>query len=42
MRVLVGCECSQVVTSAFRAGGHEAFSCDLAAAFLIIYSYHYG
>lgn len=29
MRVLVGCEESQVVTKAFRGRGHEAFSCDL-------------
>ena len=29
MRVLVGCEESQVVCKAFRALGHEAYSCDL-------------
>ena len=29
LRVLVGCEESQVVTKAFRAKGHEAYSCDL-------------
>jgi len=29
LRVLVGCEESQVVTKAFRANGHEAYSCDL-------------
>lgn len=29
MRVLVGCEFSQVVTKAFRDRGHHAFSCDL-------------
>jgi hypothetical protein len=29
MRVLVGCEFSQIVTMAFRNKGHEAFSCDL-------------
>lgn len=29
MRVLIGCEESQTVTKAFRARGHEAFSCDL-------------
>lgn len=29
MRVLVGCEESQTVTAAFRAAGHEAYSCDL-------------
>ena len=29
MRVLVACEESQTVTKAFRALGHEAFSCDV-------------
>ena len=29
MRILVGCEESQAVTKAFRAMGHEAYSCDL-------------
>ncbi len=29
MRVLVGCESSGVVRDAFRAAGHEAYSCDL-------------
>ena len=29
VRVLVGCEESQVVTAAFRKRGHEAYSCDL-------------
>jgi hypothetical protein len=29
MRVIVGCEFSQIVTKAFRDKGHEAFSCDL-------------
>lgn len=29
MRVLVGCEESQIVTKAFRDRGHYAFSCDL-------------
>ena len=29
MRVLVGCEESQVVCKAFRERGHEAYSCDL-------------
>jgi len=29
MRVLVGCEESQVVTKAFRERGHEAYSCDI-------------
>lgn len=29
MRVIIGCEFSQTVCAAFRARGHEAFSCDL-------------
>jgi len=29
MRVIVGCEFSQIVTKAFRNRGHEAFSCDI-------------
>ena len=29
MRILVGCEFSQVVTRAFRNLGHEAYSCDI-------------
>lgn len=29
MRVLIACEESQVVTKAFRALGHEAYSCDI-------------
>lgn len=29
MKVLVGCEESQEVTKAFRAKGHEAYSCDI-------------
>lgn len=29
MKVLVACEYSGVVTAAFRAAGHDAFSCDL-------------
>ena len=28
MKILIACEESQVVTKAFRAKGHEAFSCD--------------
>ena len=31
LRVLVGCEFSQVLTRAFRERGHEAYSCDLLA-----------
>lgn len=29
MRVLVACEESQTVCKAFRAKGHEAYSCDI-------------
>ncbi len=29
MKVLVACEFSQIVTKAFRAKGHEAYSCDI-------------
>ena len=29
MRVIIGCEFSQIVTKAFRDRGHDAFSCDL-------------
>lgn len=29
MRILVACEESQIITTAFRAKGHEAYSCDL-------------
>ena len=29
MKVLIGCEYSDVVASAFRAKGHEVISCDL-------------
>lgn len=29
MRVLIACEESQTVCKAFRAKGHEAFSCDI-------------
>lgn len=32
MRVIVGCEFSQVVTLAFREKGHEAYSCDILPA----------
>lgn len=32
MRVLVGCECSGVVRRAFRALGHDAWSCDLKSS----------
>lgn len=29
MKVLIACECSQVVCLAFRARGHESYSCDI-------------
>ncbi len=29
MKILVACEESQAVTKAFRARGHEAYSCDI-------------
>lgn len=29
IKILVACECSQKVASAFRAKGHEAYSCDI-------------
>jgi len=29
MKILIGCERSQVVTNAFRELGHEAYSCDI-------------
>lgn len=32
LRVLIGCECSGVVREAFRALGHDAWSCDLKPA----------
>jgi len=32
MKVLVACEESQIVAAAFRAGGHDAWSCDLKPA----------
>ena len=32
MRILVACECSGVVREAFRARGHEAWSCDMKPA----------
>lgn len=32
LKVLIGCECSGMVRRAFRAAGHEAWSCDLEPA----------
>lgn len=32
MRILIACEESQEVAKAFRAAGHEAYSCDLLPA----------
>lgn len=40
MRVLVGCECSQVVTAAFRVAGHEAFSCDILPSYGNLPQFH--
>lgn len=40
MRVLVGCECSQTVTSAFRLAGHEAYSCDISPCYGSMPQYH--
>lgn len=36
MNILVACEESQVVTVAFRALGHNAFSCDYGLAVGVI------
>lgn len=33
MNVLVACECSQKVAAAFRARGHNAFSCDIVPCY---------
>ena len=33
LKILCGCKCSQVLTRAFRALGHEAYSCDLNPAY---------
>lgn len=33
MNVLIACECSQVVCSAFRERGHNAFSCDIQSCY---------
>lgn len=40
MKVLVACECSQVVTSSFRLAGCEAFSCDLQKSYGTLPEYH--
>lgn len=40
MKVLIGCECSQVICSAFRAFGHDAYSCDLVPAYGPLTEYH--
>jgi site-specific DNA-cytosine methylase len=32
MKIIIGCEFSQIVTKAFRAKGHEAYSCDVISA----------
>jgi site-specific DNA-cytosine methylase len=41
MRVLVACEYSGVVSGAFRAAGHEAWSCDLLPSDIADNSWHY-
>lgn len=33
MKVLVACECSQRVVTAFRSKGHEAYSCDIEPSY---------
>lgn len=33
MKILVACECSQKVAAAFRAKGHEAYSCDIEPSY---------
>lgn len=33
MNVLIACECSQRVVAAFRAVGHEAYSCDIESSY---------
>lgn len=40
MRVLVACECSQVVMAAFRSYGHDAFSCDVQDCYGGFPEYH--
>jgi hypothetical protein len=41
MRIIVGCEMSQIVTMAFREKGHEAYSCDIIATQGIHPEWHY-
>jgi len=41
MKVLVACECSGVVSQAFRDRGHDAISCDLEENWLTGRQYHY-
>lgn len=41
MRVLVGCECSQTVTAAFRSRGIECFSCDLEPSYGALPQFHF-
>lgn len=38
--VLCACECSQIVTAAFRAAGHQAFSSDIELAYGDMPEYH--
>lgn len=41
MKILICCECSQVLTSAFRKKGHEAYSVDLQPSYGNYPQYHY-
>lgn len=41
MRILIGCEESQAVCSAFRERGHDAYSCDIQPCSGIYPQYHY-
>lgn len=39
-KILVACECSQVVTAAFRTAGGDAWSCDLSPSYGALPQYH--
>jgi hypothetical protein len=41
MRIIVGCEESQIITQAFRDLGHEAYSCDLKPCSGNLPQYHF-
>ena len=38
MKVLIACEESQEVCKAFRAKGHEAYSCDIQMCSCLLYT----